>query len=115
MSYNMPARSRPLLLRIFHMPAASAKAITPAVRSMTGFARVRKQTGAGELTISLRGVNHRGLDLHFFYSPEIAPYENAMRTLLKGGIARGHIEVRSTLNREASEGPGVLNRAALAR
>ena len=35
------------------------------VRSMTGFARVRKEIPQGELVFSLKSVNHRGLDLHF--------------------------------------------------
>ena len=32
--------------------------------------QVRAATGSGELTISLRSVNHRGLDLHFHQSSE---------------------------------------------
>jgi uncharacterized protein (TIGR00255 family) len=86
-----------------------------AVRSMTGFARVRKETSAGELTISLRAVNHRGLDLHFFYSPELAPYENAMRSLLKEALVRGHVEIRTTLSRDVADSAGLINRAVLAR
>ncbi|HEX4158105.1 MAG TPA: YicC/YloC family endoribonuclease, partial [Rhizomicrobium sp.] len=75
----------------------------------------RKETSAGELTISLRAVNHRGLDLHFFYSPELAPYENASRLLLKNGIVRGHVEIRTSLSRDTAESGNLINRAALAR
>jgi len=32
---------------------------------MTGFARVRKPIAQGEVVLSLKSVNHRGLDLHF--------------------------------------------------
>ncbi len=71
---------------------------------MTGFALVRKQTSAGELTLSLRSVNHRGLDLHFHLGSELAVYENAMRALLKQQIRRGHVEVRMSLGREGEEG-----------
>ncbi len=35
------------------------------IRSMTGFARVQKTTEHGEIVVSLKSVNHRGLDLHF--------------------------------------------------
>ena len=35
------------------------------VRSMTGYARVRRAVGDGELTVGVKAVNHRGLDLHF--------------------------------------------------
>jgi uncharacterized protein (TIGR00255 family) len=41
------------------------------VRSMTGFARVRRTIAAGEVVVSLKSVNHRGLDLHFHLPPEL--------------------------------------------
>jgi uncharacterized protein (TIGR00255 family) len=61
---------------------------------MTGYALVRQGTSAGELTCSLRSVNGRGLDLHFYLAGEFAPFENSLRALLKEKIGRGHIEVR---------------------
>ncbi len=82
---------------------------------MTGFAAERVQTSLGELTVSLRGVNHRGLDLHFHTNHEFAMFENELRSLLKQSIARGHVEVRCALNRLQSEAPVALNREALAR
>ena len=39
--------------------------MTLPIRSMTGFARVQKTTEHGDITVSLKSVNHRGLDLHF--------------------------------------------------
>ena len=83
---------------------------------MTGFAAVRHPTSAGELSISLRSVNHRGLDLHFYLGGELAPFENAIRALVKGHIARGHIEIRVSLHSE-HEGarPGLYNRDLLSR
>lgn len=84
------------------------------VRSMTGYALVRRQTSSGELTLSLRSVNHRGLDLHFHQSGELAVFENAMRTLLKQQIARGHVEIRVSLGREG-EGRVAYNRDVLGR
>jgi uncharacterized protein (TIGR00255 family) len=82
---------------------------------MTGFARVRHATELGELTVSLRGVNHRGLDLHFHQSSEFAPFENATRALLKKSIGRGHLEVRCSLHRNQSSEDAGLNRELLAR
>jgi len=64
------------------------------VRSMTGFARVLKSTGEGEITVSLKSLNHRGLDLHFHSSPEIDPFENAMRSVIKRAVTRGHVDIR---------------------
>ena len=85
------------------------------MRSMTGFASERTQTSLGELTVSLRSVNHRGLDLHFHTNQEFAMFENELRSLLKQSIARGHVEVRCALNRFQSEAPVAFNREALAR
>jgi uncharacterized protein (TIGR00255 family) len=72
-----------------------------AVRSMTGFAQVRRQTELGELSVSLRSVNHRGLDLHFHLGAEFLQFESAMRALLKESIGRGHVEIRVSLTRVA--------------
>ena len=49
------------------------------VRSMTGFARVRKEIPQGELVLSLKSVNHRGLDLHFHLPNELDALENDVR------------------------------------
>jgi uncharacterized protein (TIGR00255 family) len=77
------------------------------IRSMTGFAQVRRDTAAGELTVSLRGVNHRGLDLHFHQSHEFSPFENGMRALLKQNIGRGHIEIRAGIARNNGQRGGL--------
>ncbi len=83
------------------------------VRSMTGYAVVRRQTELGDLTVSLRSVNHRGLDLHFYHGQEFGPFENEMRQALKKGLARGHVEVRTALIRTGAAGQQGLNRQAL--
>jgi uncharacterized protein (TIGR00255 family) len=80
---------------------------------MTGFASVRRQTGAGELTINLRSVNHRGLDLHFHQIGEFALFENAMRALLKERIRRGHVELRLFLTPLREADGASYNRGAL--
>lgn len=83
------------------------------IRSMTGYALVRAETSAGELTITLRSVNHRGLDLHFHQNGPLAQFENAMRGLLKQHIARGHIEIRMSLAHDAVTGTVAYNRELL--
>jgi uncharacterized protein (TIGR00255 family) len=56
-----------------------------------------------EVTISLKTVNHRGLDLHFYSGSEVDPFEPAMRSLIKKYVARGHLDIRIQL---ASKGGG---------
>jgi uncharacterized protein (TIGR00255 family) len=73
------------------------------IRSMTGFARIRRTVGEMEVTVSVKTVNHRGLDLHFYSGAEIDPYESAMRSLIKQYVARGHVDIRVQL---AAKGGG---------
>ena len=40
------------------------------VRSMTGFAQVRKNLHQGEILLSVKAVNHRGLDVHVGRMPK---------------------------------------------
>lgn len=83
------------------------------VRSMTGFARLRVTTPMGDLTLSLRSVNHRTLDLHFHIPPELDPYEPAMRKTLQAGVVRGHVEIRASLHRIQAAAPAAFNRNLL--
>lgn len=83
------------------------------VRSMTGFAQVRRHTALGTLVVNLRSVNHRGLDLHFHHAGEFSQFEGAMRSLLKEKIGRGHLEIRISLARDEENTEAFLNRDAL--
>lgn len=84
-----------------------------AVRSMTGFSRVRRTIPEGELVISLKSLNHRGLDIHFHASSLFDPVENDMRALVKRNVTRGHVEVRVSLARAQGAVAGALNQALL--
>lgn len=77
------------------------------VRSMTGFARVRGTIGSVDVTISLKAVNHRGLDLHFYTGSEIDPFEASMRSVIKKHVNRGHLDIRVQL--ASSAGATALN------
>ncbi len=73
------------------------------IRSMTGYAQV-KQHVSDQLTItlSLKSVNHRFLDLHLRIPSELDAVEMKVRRTLKERLHRGHIEV--TLSLERTEG-----------
>ena len=83
------------------------------VRSMTGFARVKRSVSQGELTLSLKSVNHRGLDLHFHLPAEFDAMENEIRAALKSGLARGHVQIHLSYVRSAAQTEAPLNRAML--
>jgi uncharacterized protein (TIGR00255 family) len=61
---------------------------------MTGFARVRRELPEGELVVSLKSVNHRGLDLHFHVPSSLDAFEPAIRSLLKSRVSRGHVQTQ---------------------
>ncbi len=74
--------------------------MNPSIRSMTGFARIRKTLSGGELVVSLKSVNHRALDLHFHMPPQLDGFEHAMRSAIKSRVLRGHVQVTVSLTRE---------------
>jgi len=84
------------------------------VRSMTGFARARRPLAVCEIVVSVKSVNHRGLDIHI-RGPEAAdPFEVAVRALVKSYVARGHVDVRIAIQEDAAEGRRFsLNKAML--
>lgn len=79
------------------------------VRSMTGFARVHQSTPQGEITVTLKSVNHRGLDLHFHLPPDLDPFEAAIRAAIKKAILRGHVDIRCSLGPVGDGAAGGLN------
>ncbi len=83
--------------------------MTLPIRSMTGFARVQKTTEHGDISVSLKSVNHRGLDLHFHLGADLDSLEHVMRATLKRAVLRGHVDVRCSVLRQANGATGTLN------
>ena len=70
------------------------------IRSMTGYAQVKEHV-SDQLTISLslKAVNHRFLDLHLRIPNELDTVEIRVRRVLKERLHRGHIEATLSLER----------------
>lgn len=86
------------------------------IRSMTGFARVRRAVPETEIVLSIKSVNHRGLDMHFHMPPELDAIETDLRNLLKQNVARGHLQIHVALSRQpasAAAGAAPINRPLL--
>jgi uncharacterized protein (TIGR00255 family) len=90
------------------MPEPAAQTVpieTPGRRpvySMTGFARGSGQLPDGPAwTLTIKGVNHRFLDLHMRLPAGAESLELLLRRLLKELLVRGHIEVTLTVERGA--------------
>lgn len=72
------------------------------LRSMTGFSRLRKLTDQGEMVVTIKSVNHRSLDVHVHMPADLDAYENAIRSVVKRQVHRGHVEVRISWNRASA-------------
>lgn len=62
---------------------------------MTGYALVRRNLPGGDLTVTLKSVNHRGLDLHFHLPSQLDAFEAPLRAAVKQRLHRGHIDIRA--------------------
>ncbi len=62
-------------------------------RSMTGFGRASLSIDGRELSIELKAVNHRNLDIAFRLPRSLSFLENSARKILASRLARGHIDV----------------------
>lgn len=80
---------------------------------MTGFARVKRSVSAGEIMVSLKSVNHRGLDVHFHMPPEMDGFEGALRSAIKSKIGRGHVQMHAAFEPGGAAPNGSLNRPLL--
>ena len=69
-----------------------------AIYSMTGYAAVNKDFAWGSLTIDLKTVNHRFLEMSWRGPEELRHLEPVMREAIGNRISRGKIECRINLN-----------------
>jgi uncharacterized protein (TIGR00255 family) len=83
------------------------------VRSMTGFARLRRASPEGDVVLSVKTLNHRGLDIHFYMPVELDPFEATLRLAVKKRVARGHVDLRLSLIRDRNASASLLNTALL--
>lgn len=63
------------------------------MKSMTGFGKAVVCDGDRELTVELKSVNHRFLDISTKMSRTFFAYEDMVRSVLSGYISRGHVDV----------------------
>ncbi len=63
------------------------------MRSMTGFGQASGESERFRMTVTLRGVNHRFLDLSLRLRDELRRQEPALRELIAGRLWRGRVEV----------------------
>lgn len=64
--------------------------------SMTGYGRAMRAEDGRELTVELKSVNHRFLDLSFRMPRGLMFLEDDVRKLISGRVSRGHVDVFMT-------------------
>ena len=79
------------------------------IHSMTGYAAVAVDMPRGRLSLELRSVNGRFLDLQFRIAEELRAHEPMLREMLAARLGRGKVECRM----QFSGGAGHLPRTAL--
>ena len=64
------------------------------IHSMTGYAAAAKEFPMGTLSVELRSVNHRYLDVQFRLPDDLRAVEPALREMLSERVGRGKVECR---------------------
>ncbi|HEY2336410.1 MAG TPA: YicC/YloC family endoribonuclease [Burkholderiales bacterium] len=86
------------------------------IQSMTGYAAVSADSPRGRLSVELRSVNARFLDLQFRVAEELRAFEPLVREAIAARLARGKVDCRLFFNESsAAQLPQHLDPAALAR
>jgi uncharacterized protein (TIGR00255 family) len=84
------------------------------IKSMTGFASLTQDDEAATITVTIRSVNHRFLDLQLRLPSSLAPLESRLRARVQQRVARGRVEVAVSLQqRRAATLDVELNEAFL--
>ena len=76
---------------------------------MTGYAVATSEGAAGTLTIEIKSVNSRFLDLQFRINDELRALEPDLRAALMAAITRGKVEARLSFGRKVAGGAQALN------
>ena len=93
------------------------------IKSMTGFASATRETENATISVTVKSVNHRFLDVQFRLPQSLSVAEAGLRALVQKHVARGrvevtvHVQVRraSVPTIEVNEGFAAALSAAVAR
>jgi uncharacterized protein YicC (UPF0701 family) len=74
------------------------------ISSMTGYAVRTRETPSGTLTIEIKSVNSRFLDLQFRINDDLRALEPLLRESVMGRVLRGKVECRLSFGRASTSG-----------
>ena len=79
------------------------------ILSMTGYATAGAELDSGSLTLELRAVNHRYLDIQLRMPDELRSVESALREAIGAQLQRGKVECRINYAARDAQGGAALN------
>ncbi len=85
------------------------------MESMTGYGRASAESGGLRIGTEIRGVNHKGLDVHLMLPPALMCHELACRRMARERVSRGHMDVRVSLEFMGEEAVEVRYSEGVAR
>ncbi len=85
------------------------------ILSMTGYATASAELDNGSLTLELRAVNHRYLDLQLRMPDELRSFEGELRAAITTQLQRGKVECRINYAARSAPVGAALNRSLLQR
>lgn len=79
------------------------------MQSMTGYGRARVCREGREISLEIKSVNHRFLDLSFRVPKNIAFIEDVLRTgINQSGLCRGHVDVSVTYQNQRADAQQII-------
>ncbi|MDD4977214.1 MAG: YicC family protein [Gallionella sp.] len=85
------------------------------ILSMTGYANTSADFPSGSLSVELRAVNHRYLDIQMRMPDELRVFEGQMREVISAQLQRGKVECRINLVTRNTQGRSQLNHELLSQ
>lgn len=85
------------------------------IESMTGFGRCEVSNEDYKISVEMKSVNHRYLDLGIKMPKKFNAFEADIRSLLKGGIQRGKVDIYITCETFSDKALSLNYNEALAR
>ena len=83
------------------------------ILSMTGYATASAELNDCSLTLELRAVNHRYLDIQLRMPDELRGFEGVLRETISAQLQRGKVECRINYAARSAQSGAVLNRDLL--
>lgn len=85
------------------------------IKSMTGFGRAEKLDEERKITVEMKSVNHRYLDINMRMPKKLSIFEASIRTLLKEYIQRGKVDLFITYEDYTKSGVFIKYNKEIAR